>query len=381
MQGTQAAQAAQASPAWAIPPIYWARQTNQDDFKRQLEQFDRYYEKRGFWWAPVNEADRRKGQITPACLPRAYTHDMEHDGWTYLLSEPMRRGVFGFNTFDNDTMVYTCRASQLREIHDKRKEELAVAMRELEEAQTEPESADKTRKVQSLDKEIRRLGMPLQQFVPPLRLDNKQTGFVDHRKTQQPKDIMANNAPRDTMHKFKPIIERMQAVGAFGDEMIIKDGEKIKMHRTWNEGDVWRPKPEDLAEDVPTDECTPTFHGLAPRHPRPDQVGPGHLGYDMIFEKSRDSIYYTADDLPERQYNESRTRPITFVSEDGKKTVVDEELSPLCKTMQKDMVLRKPLRQILTENEASNAKRAAYQGRGARKRQFKGPEKEQGAWN
>lgn len=175
---------------------------------------------------------------------------------------------------------------------------------------------------------------------------------------------MANNAPRDTMHKFKPIIERMESVGAFGQEIVVEDGKDVTINRKWKEGDTWGPKPKNPDNQVLfDDEATSTFHGFLPRHNRPNRIGLGHLGYDNIYTRSRDGKSYTSEDLPDREWRQSRNGPIKFVSDQGNTFVVEFQPGSHNAAFEGEPMKIKPLRQILEENQKANAKQAPYQGR------------------
>ncbi|KUI54955.1 hypothetical protein VP1G_02396 [Cytospora mali] len=164
------------------------------------------------------------------------------------------------------------------------------------------------------------------------------------------------------MHRFKPIIKRKEAVGAFGKEMVEQGEETAMFDRIWKEGDKWRPESAEMCEVPSDDKNTSTFHGFLPRHNRPNRAGLSHLGYDYIYYLERDGKSYTAEDVPDRLWNESRTSDLEFVSSTGEKRIVDIQLSIENVTLTKELRRTKPLRKKLEENAAANSKQAPYQG-------------------
>ncbi|KAK7747880.1 hypothetical protein SLS53_001132 [Cytospora paraplurivora] len=127
-----------------------------------------------------------------------------------------------------------------------------------------------------------------------------------------------------------------------------------------SEGDKWRPRPLDWADEVASDdEATSTFHGFIQKQNRPSRIGLGHLGFDYIYPRSWDGQMYTADDLPDREWNESRSDPMVFTSTSGDVTTVDTQLSRDNPALDKEMTTSKPLRKILEENSQKNAGRRA----------------------
>lgn len=114
-------------------------------------------------------------------------------------------------------------------------------------------------------------------------------------------------------------------------------------------------KPWQAWEDEPS---TSTFHGFLPRHPRPEGIGLGHLGYDAIYIRARDGLGYTSADVPNQEWDLDVNSPIVFESEDGKKFVVDKVLSednPCVIEAKKNSKNLRPLYDILVEEEARDA--------------------------
>lgn len=229
---TQSSESTPASTSSA-PSIAWPRLYRENEIIEQERKFFQYYKEMG--WAtttPVKHSDNRPRSRVKAHNPRA-----QHDGETYFYSMPVQSG-FGADVYDEDYSVYTGTMAVLPAINAERRQDLDKAREALQKAEKEAKGTDKDRKVKGLRKEIRRLEAPLVPFVPPLRADNGKNRFVDTRKTDPPKDIMANNAPRDTMHKFKPIINGIESVSAFGQEIVVEDSKNVTINRKWKEGDT-----------------------------------------------------------------------------------------------------------------------------------------------
>lgn len=272
----------------------------------------------------------------------------------------MQQGGLGDDTYEEDFVVHTAPASALPELNEKRLKDLAEAREKLAQAQQAPDGPDKAKTVRGLEKEVRLLVNPLEQYVPvPMPEED-----VRQRQVEEPSDIDGDDSREETMSRFGHILERMSAVGALGTvEVPGPDGKMVKQNRTWANGEVWRPKSgnkdwEAWSGDEPP---TSTFHGFIPRHPRPDGIGLGHLGYDSVYTRSRDGEWYTAEDVPDQVWEQSVNAPMIFEADDGTKTVVDYKL----KEDNSCIIKReppKPLSQILAEEEAANAKNAAHQG-------------------
>lgn len=338
------------------PPITWPCPTSVDEAQIQKRDFFDHYKQKG--WEFLGDDDL----ILERARPTAHHPKFACNGETYFVSRPQKIGGFGSDLYEEDFSVYTGTMAQLPHIEAEREKELETAKAELQIAAVEAQGADKDRKVRGLQAQIRRLEAPLEVFMPPLRIDNEHLKFAETRKTDLPKDITANNAPRDTLHKFKLTIELMEAAGAFGEETVMEDGEEVTVNRKWKEGDVWRPKPENPDEEALWDEeLSSTFHGFMPRHSRPRWIGLGHLGYDNVYTRSRDGESYTSKDLPDRQWNTSDTAPIVYKPKQGNTSTVQRSSRDVGLGSQSANV--KPLRQILEENEKANANKTAQRAR------------------
>ncbi|ROW08568.1 hypothetical protein VPNG_06220 [Cytospora leucostoma] len=337
------------------PPITWSKEKYEEDPDAMKRDFLHYYKEKG--WAMLTAEGA-------GFVPAAHHPGAEYAGETYFRIKPVQEGNSSSDTYDEDFIVLKRPVSALPQLEEQRKGRLAGARRRLQQLRDEPDRAGKAREVLELEREVRRYQNPFEQWRPPIRMDNELNDFRDARKIDQPKDIAGNNSVRDTLHKFKPVIERMESVGAFGKEVAEVDGKRVELNRTWKEGDKWRPKSIAWADEVPSDdEATSTFHGFYPRQNRPNRVGLGHLGYDEIYVRSRDGEFYTADDLTDREWSESRADSIEFVSTDGNTFTVDTQLSSDNPALDRQLPTSKPLRQILEENRQKNTGQRPYQDR------------------
>lgn len=311
--------------------------------------FVEYYKKRGLIY------DEEKKVF----LPRAYNPWTGYNGETFLRSKRVQEGGFGADTYDEDFVTYTAPASALPELNEKRLKDLAEAREKLAQAQQAPDGPDKAKTVRGLEKEVRLLVNPLEQWVPTIVDED-----LDRREVEQPSDIDGDDSREETMSRFGHILERMSVVGALGTvEVPGPDGKMVKQSRTWANEEVWRPKTESKdweawADDEPP---TSTFHGFIPRHPRPDGIGLGHLGYDSVYTRSRDGVGYTSENVPDQVWEQSVNAPMIFEADDGTITVVDYKLKEDNSCIN-NKEPPKPLSQILAEEEAANADKAARQG-------------------
>lgn len=335
-----------------IPPIQW-EPAKPEDVEEQHRLFLTYYKEKGFAFSEAKKM----------FLPRAYNYRAEYDGETYLRNTRVQQGGFGADTYDEEFVTHTRPASALPELEQKRLLDLAEARQKLARAQQAPDSPDKAKTVRGLEKEVRLLEKPLEQFVPTPIGEPEE---MNSREVAIPSDIAGNNSREDTLFKFGHIFKRMSAVGALGlEEVPGPDLKLVKENRTWSEGDVWRPVSDskDWAESADEHGDTSTFHGFIPRHPRPDGIGLGHLGYDSVYTKSRDGVWYTADDVPDLVWDQASDAPIVFEGDDGSKFVVDRPLKE-----DNPVFSRKPapksLALIMSQNKAANTGRGAYQGHG-----------------
>ncbi|ROW02302.1 hypothetical protein VSDG_02351 [Cytospora chrysosperma] len=341
------------------PPITWPRKADPREIKEQEQQFFEYYKKRGFVETTIEAGatDQR-----PRFLPRAFHPYHEYAGDTFIRNTRIQEGGFGANTYDEDFVVHTRPASSLPELERQRLEWLNVAMEKLQKAREGPDRPEKSQEVQDLQREARRLWLPLQQFVPPLRQGNEADGFLDERVCEQPKDVAANNPIRDTLYRFKPAIERMEKFGVFGTEEVVEDGEKVTVNRTWKQGDTWGPKREGSAEGPSEDYRTPTFHGFLPRHNRPNRIGLGHLGYDDVYLRARDGIWFTHEDVHGRPWRQSRRDTLRFVSDQGSEVVVKHQLCEDNPVLDKTSPTAKPISVLLDEKHRDNSGQAPHLG-------------------
>lgn len=333
-----------------IPPIDW-EPAKPEDREEQDRLFVEYYKKRGLIY------DEEKKIF----LPRAYNPWTGYNGETFLRSKRVQEGGFGADTYDEDFVTHTAPASALPELNEKRLKDLAEAREKLAQAQQAPDGPEKAKTVRSLEKEVRLLVNPLEQWVPAYVQDMED---LRRRQVAIPNDIAGNNSRRDTPFKFGHILERMSAVGALGTEEVVgPDLKMVRQNRKWEEGMVWRPKSEskDWADWEDDETLTTTFHGFIPRHPRPHGIGLGHLGYDSVYTRSRDGEWYTAEDVPDQVWEQSVDAPMIFEADDGTRTVVDYKLKEDNPCINKKEA-PKPLSQVLAQNKAANAGRAAYQG-------------------
>lgn len=210
-----------------IPPIDW-EPAKPEDREEQDRLFVEYYKKRGLIY------DEEKKVF----LPRAYNPWTGYNGETFLRSKRVQEGGFGADTYDEDFVTYTAPASALPELNEKRLKDLAEAREKLAQAQQAPDGPDKAKTVRGLEKEVRLLVNPLEQWVPTI-LDED----LDTREVEEPSDIWGNDASEETMLRFGHIFERMSAVGALGTvEVPGPDGKMVKQNRKWANGEVWRPK-------------------------------------------------------------------------------------------------------------------------------------------
>lgn len=332
-----------------LPPYFWKPAETPEGREEQDRLFIEYYKKRGF----VYDEEKK------VFLPRAHNYWTEYNGETILRSKRVQEGSFGADTYDEDFVTYMAPASALPELNEKRLKDLAEAREKLARAQQAPDGPDKAKTVRGLEKEVRLLVNPLEQWVPTIMDEESDT-----REVEEPRDIYGNDASEETMLRFGHILERMSAVGALGTvEVPGPDGKMVKQNRKWANGEVWRPKSESKdweawAGDEPP---TSTFHGFIPRHPRPDGIGFGHLGYDSVYTRSRDGVGYTSEDVPDQVWDQPLDAPIVLETRDGEQWIIDRPL-------EKDNPVfggrdpSKPLSQILAEEEAAHAEKAAHQG-------------------
>lgn len=332
-----------------LPPYFWKPAETSEGREEQDRLFVEYYKKRGF----VYDEEKK------VFLPRAHNYWTEYNGETFFTSKPVQEGGFGADTYDEDFVTYTAPASALPELNEKRLKDLAEAREKLARAQQAPDGPDKAKTVRGLEKEVRLLVNPLEQWVPTIMDED-----LDTREVEEPSDIDGDDSREETMSRFGHILERMSAVGALGTvDVPGPDGKMVKQNRTWANGEVWRPESESKDWEAWADDEPPmsTFHGFIPRHPRPDGIGLGHLGYDSVYIRSRDGLGYTSADVPDQVWDQPLDAPIVFETHDGEQWVIDRPL-------EKDNPVfggrdpSKPLSQILAEEEAANADKAANQG-------------------
>lgn len=342
-----------------IPPIQWdaPNKRNGKTMDELYRDFVAYYKERG--WA--------YDENTRTLLPRAYHCQADYNGETYLRNTRVQEGGFGHNAYDEDFVVHTRPASALSDLEAERLKLLGEARGRLAEAQRAPDGPGQTQKIRGIEQEIRRLQNQVAQFVPPVcrsELEDPE----NPRQCDLPNDIAGNNSRKDTMFKFKPILDRMSKCGALGEEEVVvgPDLKKVKQNRTWAEGNIWRPLSEskDWADWDHDEQCTSTFHSFIPRHPRPPAIGFDHLGYDQVYTRARDGVWYTADDVPDATWQGQLNAPILFESEDGEKYTVDKQISNMNPAVKFRDKVPKALHTWLLQNRAANSGKASYQGRG-----------------